>query len=112
MRTGGSPCWRSTTGRRWSTCSTASGATPAPDAQRAIKRDITDTVGRDASAVLLDPDVSVEHMVDSGALGDGVGLIVRIEADGYDVAGGLRESRMIDGLGAAGALARQPMRPR
>jgi tagatose 1,6-diphosphate aldolase len=84
----------------------ALGRDSGPDAQRAVKRDIADTVGRDASAVLLDPDVSVEHIVDTGALGDGVGLIVRIEADGHDMAGGLRRSQMIDGLGAAGALAR------
>ena len=66
----------------------------------------TDTVGRDASAVLLDPDVSVRHIVETGALGDGVGLIVRIEADGYVAASGLRQSQLIDGLGAAGALDR------
>src|SRR5829696_3768694 len=77
-----------------------------PDAQRAIKRDVADTVGRDASALLLDPDVSVRHIVATGALGDGVALIVRIEADGYDTVGGLRRSRLIDGLGAAGALER------
>ena len=65
-----------------------------------------DTVGRDASAVLLDPDVSVVHIVDSGALGGDVGLLVRIEADGYDVVRGLRRSRLINGLGAAGARAR------
>jgi tagatose 1,6-diphosphate aldolase len=76
------------------------------DAQRAIKRDIADTVGRDASALLLDPDVSVRHIVETGALGDGVGLIVRIEADGFDTAGGLRRSRLIDGVGAAGAIDR------
>jgi sulfofructosephosphate aldolase len=77
-----------------------------PDAQRAIKRDVTDTVGRDASAVLLDPDVSVRHIVESGALGDGTRLIVRIEADGFATADGLRESQLIDGLGAAGAIER------
>jgi tagatose 1,6-diphosphate aldolase len=75
------------------------------DAQRAFKRDVVDTVGRDASAVLLDPDVSVEHVVGTGALAPGVGLIVRIEADDYDVADGLRRTLLIDGLGAAGAMA-------
>lgn len=85
----------------------AAGLDASADAQRAIKRDVADTVGRDASALLLDPDVSVRHIVETGALGDGVGLIVRIEADGYDVDdGGLRRSRLIDGLGAAGALDR------
>jgi tagatose 1,6-diphosphate aldolase len=84
----------------------ALGLDASPDAQRAIKRDIANTVGRDASALLLDPDVSVRHVVETGALGDGVGLIVRIEADGFDTVDGLRRSRLIDGLGAAGAIDR------
>jgi sulfofructosephosphate aldolase len=76
------------------------------EAQRAIKYDIVDTVGRDASAVLLDPDVSVVEIVERGALARDVGLLVRIEADGFDTVGGLRRSRLIDGLGAAGARER------
>jgi sulfofructosephosphate aldolase len=85
----------------------AHGLPSDPATQRAIKYDIVDTIGRDASAVLLDPDVSVTHIVDQGALARDVGLLVRIEADGF-VAGddGLRESQMIDGLGAAGARER------
>ena len=82
------------------------GLDASAEAQRAIKRDVADTVGRDASALLLDPDVSVRHVVETGALGDGVALIVRIEADGFDVADGLRRSHLIDGLGAAGAIDR------
>jgi sulfofructosephosphate aldolase len=74
--------------------------------QRAIKYDIVDTVGRDASAVLLDPDVSVAYVVEGGALDRNVGLLVRIESDGFDAVGGLRRSRLIDGLGAAGARER------
>jgi sulfofructosephosphate aldolase len=73
------------------------------EAQRAIKYDIVDTVGRDASAVLLDPDVSVTEIVERGALARDVGLLVRIEADGFGTVRGLRRSRLIDGLGAAGA---------
>jgi sulfofructosephosphate aldolase len=76
------------------------------EAQRAIKYDVVDTVGRDASAVLLDPDVSVTEIVERGALARDVGLLVRIEADGFDTLGGLRRSRLIDGLGAAGARER------
>jgi sulfofructosephosphate aldolase len=76
------------------------------EAQRAIKYDIVDTVGRDASAVLLDPDVSVVEIVERGALARDVGLLVRIEADGFDTVSGLRRSRLIDGLGAAGARER------
>jgi tagatose 1,6-diphosphate aldolase len=85
----------------------AQGLPSDPGLVRAIKYDIVDAVGRDASAVLLDPDVSVTHIVDQGALARDVGLLVRIEADGF-VAGddGLRKSQMIDGLGAAGARER------
>jgi sulfofructosephosphate aldolase len=84
----------------------AAGLSAGAEAQRAIKYDIVDTVGRDASAVLLDPDVSVTEIVERGALARDVGLLVRIEADGFDTVGGLRRSRLIDGLGAAGARAR------
>jgi sulfofructosephosphate aldolase len=84
----------------------AAGRPTDAEAQRTIKYDIVDTVGRDASAVLLDPDVSVVHIVEGGALAGDVGLLVRIEADGFDVADGLRRTRLIDGLGAAGARER------
>ncbi len=84
----------------------AAGLPAGAEAQRAIKYDIVDTVGRDASAVLLDPDVSVAEIVERGALARDVGLLVRIEADGFDTVGGLRRSRLIEGLGAAGARER------
>jgi sulfofructosephosphate aldolase len=84
----------------------AAGLSADAEAQRTIKYDIVDTVGRDASAVLLDPDVSVRHIVESGALGHDVGLLVRIEADGFETVGDLRRSRLIEGLGAAGARER------
>jgi tagatose 1,6-diphosphate aldolase len=81
------------------------GLPSTPEAQRAFKRELVDTVGRDASAALLDPDVSLPALVDEDVLARDVGLLVRIEADGHDVADGLRRSNMIDGLGAAGARA-------
>src|SRR3954451_9768173 len=81
------------------------GLPSTPDAQRAFKLALVDTIGRDASAVLLDPDVSLPAIVDQDALARDVGLLVRIEADGHAVADGLRRSRLIDGLGAAGARA-------
>ncbi len=84
----------------------AVGLPAGAEAQRAIKYDIVDTVGRDASAVLLDPDVSVTEIVERGALARDVGLLVRIEADGFDTVDGLRRSRLIEGLGAAGARER------
>jgi sulfofructosephosphate aldolase len=82
------------------------GLAAGAEAQRAIKYDIVDTVGRDASAVLLDPDVSVVEIVERGALARDVGLLVRIEADGFETRDGLRRSRLIEGLGAAGARQR------
>ena len=61
--------------------------------RRGTADDVVDTVGRDASGVLLDPDVSVAEIVERGALARDVGLLVRIEADGFDTLGGLRRSR-------------------
>jgi sulfofructosephosphate aldolase len=82
------------------------GLSGAPEEQRAFKSDLVDTVGRDAGAVLLDPDVSLPDIVDRDLLARDVGLLVRIEADGYEVADGLRQSQLIPGLGAEGARAR------
>jgi tagatose 1,6-diphosphate aldolase len=84
----------------------ALGEPSTPEAQRAFKADLVDTVGRQASAVLLDPDVSLPEVVDRNLLGRDVGLLVRIEADGHATEDGLRRSRLIAGLGAAGARAR------
>jgi tagatose 1,6-diphosphate aldolase len=84
----------------------ALGQSSAPAEQRAFKADLVDTVGRDASAVLLDPDVSLPDIVDRDLLARDVGLLVRIEADGHELADGLRRSQLIAGLGAEGARAR------
>ncbi len=83
----------------------ALGLPSTPEAQRAFKIDLVDTVGGDASAVLLDPDVSLPAIVDQDVLPRDVALLVRIEADGCDVVDGLRRSSLIDGLGSAGARA-------
>jgi sulfofructosephosphate aldolase len=82
------------------------GLPSGPEHQRAFKADLVETVGRDASAVLLDPDVSLPDLVDRDAIGRDVGLLVRIEADGAEVRDGLRESQLIADLGAQGARAR------
>lgn len=81
------------------------GVSSAPEAQREFKADLVDTAGRDASAVLLDPDVSLPALVDRDLVARDVGLIVRIEADGHEESDGLRRSALIGGLGAAGARA-------
>jgi sulfofructosephosphate aldolase len=82
------------------------GVPSGPEEQCAFKTDLVDTVGRDASAVLLDPDVSFPEIIERGLPARDVGLIVRIEADGHEEADGLRQSQMIPDLGAAGARAR------
>src|SRR5687767_4844156 len=56
------------------------GVSSAPEQQRAFKADLVGTVGREASAVLLDPDVSLPDIVDRDVLPRDVGLLVRIEA--------------------------------
>jgi sulfofructosephosphate aldolase len=81
------------------------GLASSTEDQRAFKLDLVDTVGREASALLLDPDVSLPQIVDDERLARDVGLIVRIEADGFEVRDGLRESQLIPGLGAQGARA-------
>ena len=81
------------------------GVSSAPEEQLAFKADLVDTIGREASAVLLDPDVSMPDIVDRDVLARDVGLIVRIEADGHEEEDGLRRSGLIPGLGAAGARA-------
>jgi sulfofructosephosphate aldolase len=84
----------------------ALGLSSSVEQQRAFKSDLVETVGRDASAVLLDPDVSLPDLVDRDLVGRDVGLLVRIEADGAEVQDGLRRSQLIPGLGAKGARAR------
>jgi sulfofructosephosphate aldolase len=79
----------------------ALGLPSGPDAQRAFKADLVDTVGRDAGGVLLDPDVSWPDV--GGRVPAGVDVLVRIEADDVEIADGLRRTQLIDGLGADGA---------
>ncbi len=75
------------------------GLPSGPDAQRAFKADLIDAVGADASAVLLDPDVSLPALRDRVR----TDLLVRIEADDVEIADGLRRTQMVPDLGADGA---------
>jgi sulfofructosephosphate aldolase len=81
----------------------ALGLPSGPDAQRAFKADLVETVGRDAGAVLLDPDVSWPDVGERVA--DGVEVLVRVEADDIETADGLRRSQLVPELGAEGARA-------
>jgi tagatose 1,6-diphosphate aldolase len=71
----------------------AHGLPSGPDAQRAFKADLVETVGRDAGAVLLDPDVSLPDLSDRVE----TELLVRIEADDYDTVDGARHMRLLAG---------------
>ena len=82
----------------------ALGRDSGPDAQRAFKADLLDTVGRDASGVLIDPDVSLPALRDR--VPDGVELLVRIEGDDVDEVDGVRHTLMVPDVGAAGARER------
>jgi sulfofructosephosphate aldolase len=77
------------------------GLPSGPDAQRAFKADLVDTVGRDAGAVLLDPDVSLPALRDRVE----AELLVRIEADDVEIEDGLRRTQLVPDLGADGASA-------
>jgi tagatose-1,6-bisphosphate aldolase len=75
------------------------GVPSGPEARRAFKADLVDTVGADASAVLLDPDVSLPALRDRVR----TELLVRIEADDVELAEGLRRTQMVPDLDAEGA---------
>jgi tagatose 1,6-diphosphate aldolase len=81
----------------------ARGVPSGPEAQRAFKADLVDTVGREAGAVLLDPDVSWPEV--GARVARGVDVLVRIEADDVEVEDGLRRTQLVPELGAAGARA-------
>jgi sulfofructosephosphate aldolase len=81
----------------------ALGKPSGPDAQRAFKADLIDTVGRDAGAVLLDPDVSWPDVGER--VPAGVDVLVRVEADDVETDAGLRRSQLVPDLGAEGARA-------
>ena len=65
------------------------------DVKRAIVRAIAGT----ADGILLDPDIGAGPVVASGSLPSGCGLIVAIEATGYEGPSTARRSRILPGWG-------------
>src|SRR5918911_3936613 len=65
------------------------------DALRALKRDIVSALARDASGVLLDPDISLPALVDEGVVPRDTGLLVSTERSGGHVSDGLRVADVV-----------------
>jgi len=66
------------------------------------KADITQVLASQASCVLLDPLCAVPRVVETGELGRDTGLVIGIDASGWDVAPecGYRISKMVPGVTA------------
>ena len=64
-----------------------------------VKRAIVEAVAGAATGVLLDPDIGAGPVVASGSLGPDVGLLVAVEATGYEGSATARRSRVLDGWG-------------
>lgn len=69
----------------------------------AFKRAVVRALGRAATGVLLDPEVGAAQAIVDGSLPSGTGLIVAIEATGYDGPSTARVSRVLDGWSVAAA---------
>jgi tagatose-1,6-bisphosphate aldolase len=67
------------------------------DVKRAIVRAVSDT----ASGILLDPEIGAAPAISDGLLGPGTGLLVAVEATGYDGPSTARRSRVLKGWSVA-----------
>jgi tagatose 1,6-diphosphate aldolase len=69
---------------------------------RAFKGELAKAVARRASALLLDPEISLPSLVDDSLIARDLGLIIRIEGDEPEPEDGLLRTQIIPNLGAAG----------
>ncbi len=69
----------------------------------AFKRAVVRHIGGTATGVLLDPEIGAAQAVVDGSLPAGCGLLVAIEATGYDGPATARTSRVLDGWSVAKA---------
>lgn len=67
------------------------------DLKRAVVREIAGT----ASGVLLDPEIGAGPAIHDGSMGSTAGLLVSVEASGYDGPATERRSRVLPGWGVA-----------
>ena len=64
----------------------------------AFKRAVVRALGRAGTGILLDPEIGVGPAIADGSLAGGTGLIVAVEATGYEGDAGARRSRILPGL--------------
>src|SRR5690606_35977184 len=64
----------------------------------AAKADLVRYLGNHAPAILLDPEVALPQVVDDGTLARTTGLVVGMDASGYETVDGLRYTRYVPGV--------------
>lgn len=64
------------------------------------KADLVRYLANDAPAILLDPEVALPGIVDDGTLARDTGLVVGMDASGYETVDGLRYTRFVPGVTA------------
>jgi tagatose-1,6-bisphosphate aldolase/sugar (pentulose or hexulose) kinase len=82
--------------------------TDAPDGTSSInkdelaeaKADVLRYLGNKAPAILLDPEVALPLVVDDATLARDTGLVVGMDASGFETEGGLRRTRYVEGMSA------------
>jgi tagatose 1,6-diphosphate aldolase len=74
-----------------------------PDEMIAFKRTVVRELGSTATGVLLDPEIGAAQAVVDGSLPAGCGLLVAVEATGYEGPSTARISRVLDGWSVAKA---------
>ncbi|UCF38783.1 MAG: tagatose 1,6-diphosphate aldolase [Acidobacteriota bacterium] len=75
----------------------------SPSDMTAFKNQVVSILSKPSSAVLLDPEVGAAQAVSAGAISAGTGLVVAVEATGYDGAATARDSRILEGWSVAKA---------
>ena len=71
-----------------------------PDQLADAKSDLVRYLGNAAPAILLDPEVALPRVVDDSTLGRDTGLVVGMDASGFETVDGLRFTRFVDGVTA------------
>jgi len=64
------------------------------------KADLVRYLANEAPAILLDPEVALPGVVDDGTLARDTGLVVGMDASGFETVNGLRHTRVVPGVTA------------